>query len=47
MDQKPSIDIVFMAISALYNNPNPAEKERASQWLNDLQKSVSKMKKKE
>lgn len=41
MDQKPTLDIVFLAVSALYNNPNASEKERASQWLNDLQKSVS------
>lgn len=41
MDQKPSLDIVYMAISALYNNPDTNEKERASQWLADLQKSVS------
>lgn len=41
MEQKPSLDIVFMAVSALYNNPDASEKERASQWLNDLQKSVS------
>lgn len=41
MDQKPSLDLVFLAVSALYNNPNTAEKEKASQWLGALQKSVS------
>ncbi|XP_018572626.1 transportin-3 [Anoplophora glabripennis] len=40
MDQKPSIDLVISAVSALYNNPNRTEKERASQWLLELQKSV-------
>lgn len=41
MEQKPSLDIVYLAVSALYNNPNASEKERASQWLGELQKSVS------
>lgn len=40
MDQKPSLDLVISAVSALYNNPNIREKERASQWLLELQKSV-------
>lgn len=39
MDQKPNLDLVYLAIQALYNNNN---KERASQWLEELQKSVSK-----
>lgn len=39
MDQKPDLDLVYMAIQALYNNNN---KERASQWLEELQKSVRK-----
>lgn len=41
MDQKPGLDIVYLAVSSLYNNPNAAEKEKASQWLGQLQKSVS------
>lgn len=41
MDQKPDLDLVHAAVSALYNNPNTGEKEGASQWLGDLQKSVS------
>lgn len=41
MDQKPGLDIVYLAVSSLYNNPNAAEKEKASQWLGELQKSVS------
>lgn len=40
MEQKPTLDIVYLAISTLYSNPNASEKERASQWLADLQKSV-------
>jgi hypothetical protein len=40
MDSKPSLNLVLAAVSALYNNPNTTEKERASQWLGDLQKSV-------
>ncbi|GJQ77535.1 Trn-SR [Trypoxylus dichotomus] len=40
MEQKPSLDIVYLAISTLYSNPNASEKERASQWLADFQKSV-------
>lgn len=42
MDQKPSLDMVYLAVSALYNNPNTSEKERASQWLGELQKCVNK-----
>lgn len=41
MESKPSLDLVYAAVSALYNNPNSTEKERASQWLGELQKSVS------
>lgn len=41
MEQKPGLNIVYLAISALYSNPDASEKERASQWLADLQKSVS------
>lgn len=40
MDQPPTLDMVHMAVFALYNNPNSSEKEKASQWLGDLQKSV-------
>ncbi|XP_074038890.1 transportin 3 [Leptinotarsa decemlineata] len=40
MDQKPGLDLVISAVSALYNNPERSEKERASQWLLELQKSV-------
>lgn len=41
MEHKPTLDVVFLAVSALYNNPNTAEKERASSWLGELQKSAS------
>lgn len=37
----PTIDTIYQAISALYDNPNASEKEKASLWLGDMQKSVS------
>ncbi|XP_060531068.1 transportin-3 [Cylas formicarius] len=40
MDQKPNLDIVVLAVSTLYKNPDRKEKEKASKWLLDLQKSV-------
>lgn len=41
MEDSPSIETVYEAIYALYNqNTNPAEKQRASNWLNEMQKSV-------
>lgn len=36
------MDTIYQAISALYDNPNANEKEKASRWLGDVQKSVSK-----
>lgn len=41
MEQPPTLDMVHLAVSTLHNNPDTAEKEKASQWLEDLQKSVS------
>lgn len=41
MDSSPSLDTVYQAVYSLYNNPNPAEKEKASVWLGELQSSVS------
>lgn len=41
MDQAPPIETVYQAVNTLYNNPNTSEKEKASQWLGELQKSVS------
>lgn len=41
MDASPSLETVYQAVYTLYHNPDPAEKEKASQWLGELQKSVS------
>lgn len=35
------METVYEAIGALYDNPNANEKEKASLWLGDMQKSVS------
>lgn len=40
MEEKPGIDLVNSAVSTLYHNPDKDAKERASQWLLELQKSV-------
>ena len=40
MNELPEIEIVYEALKALYHNPDHSSKERASQWLGDLQKSV-------
>lgn len=40
MNELPAIEVVYDALNALYHNPDPASKERASQWLNELQRSV-------
>lgn len=41
MEDSPSIETVYEAIFALYNqNTNAVEKQRASNWLNEMQKSV-------
>lgn len=37
----PTMDTIYQAISALYDNPNVGEKEKASLWLGDMQTSVS------
>lgn len=39
--EEPKIEDVFQNIYDLYENPDPAAKERASKWLADFQKSVS------
>ncbi|XP_021198005.2 transportin-3 [Helicoverpa armigera] len=36
----PTMDTIYQAISALYDNPNASEKEKASLWLGDMQKSI-------
>lgn len=38
---KPSLPIVYQAVQALYHDPDPTGKERASVWLEELQRSVS------
>lgn len=41
MEEKPDLEMVVLAVSTLYTNPDRKEKERASEWLLSLQKSVS------
>lgn len=38
---KPSLTLVYQAVQALYHDPDPSGKERASVWLGELQRSVS------
>ncbi|GFW55800.1 transportin-3 [Trichonephila clavipes] len=40
MDSQPTLQIVCQAIYSLYHNPDPAEKEKASNYLGELQRSV-------
>ncbi|KAG8288190.1 hypothetical protein J6590_020954 [Homalodisca vitripennis] len=40
MESMPPLETVYQAVFALYRNPDTAEKEKASMWLNDLQRSV-------
>ena len=42
MDSAPDLDTVCRALYALYKDPDTEGKARASSWLGDLQKSVSK-----
>ncbi|RXM30474.1 Transportin-3 [Acipenser ruthenus] len=37
---KPSLELVYQAVQALYHDPDPAGKERASVWLGELQRSM-------
>lgn len=39
---KPNLPLVYQAVQALYHDPDPAGKERASVWLGELQRSVGK-----
>lgn len=41
MENPPSTEIVLQGVHALYNNPDLKEKDKASAWLAELQKSVS------
>ncbi|KAK2517234.1 Tnpo3 [Columba guinea] len=36
---KPSLQVVYQAVQALYHDPDPSGKERASCWLGELQRS--------
>jgi len=38
--EKPSVEQVQSVINTLYSNPDPHNKEKASEWLGDLQRSV-------
>uniref|UniRef100_A0A670Z8Z1 Transportin-3 n=2 Tax=Pseudonaja textilis TaxID=8673 RepID=A0A670Z8Z1_PSETE len=38
--QEPSLQMVYQAVQALYHDPDPSGKERASLWLGELQRSV-------
>ncbi|KAI5710927.1 hypothetical protein M8J75_012534 [Diaphorina citri] len=40
MESQPSLDTVYAVVHTLYLNPNKTEKEKASQWLHQLQKSI-------
>uniref|UniRef100_A0A8B9JX44 Transportin-3 n=1 Tax=Astyanax mexicanus TaxID=7994 RepID=A0A8B9JX44_ASTMX len=37
---KPSLAMVYQAVQALYHDPDPSGKERASVWLGELQRSM-------
>lgn len=37
---RPSVDQVRAIIGALYNDSDPNGKEKASEWLHELQRSV-------
>uniref|UniRef100_A0A3B4A4Z2 Uncharacterized protein n=1 Tax=Periophthalmus magnuspinnatus TaxID=409849 RepID=A0A3B4A4Z2_9GOBI len=37
---KPSLALVYQAVQALYHDPDPSGKERASVWLGELQRSM-------
>ena len=39
---KPNLALVYQAVQALYHDPDPTGKERASVWLGELQRSVGK-----
>lgn len=39
--ERPAIELVLQALDALYRNDDLVEKEKASQWLMQLQASVN------
>lgn len=41
MEAAPSVETVYQGVYTLYNNPNSTEKQKASEWLDRFQKSVS------
>ena len=41
MDSPPDLETVYQAVYSLYNNSNPSGPGKTSQWLDELQKSVS------
>ncbi|XP_055836947.1 transportin-3 [Episyrphus balteatus] len=40
MESAPSTDVVYQGIYTLFNNPNSRDKEKASKWLEEFQKSI-------
>ena len=40
MESPPSLETVYQALQALYNEPDVSGKEKASVWLGELQRSV-------
>jgi len=40
MDSAPSMDTVIQALNVLYHQPDATGKDKASAYLNDMQKSV-------
>ena len=40
MDSAPSMDTVLQALNVLYHQPEETGKEKASEFLSDMQKSV-------
>lgn len=41
MESPPDLETVYQAVYSLYNNSNPSGPGKISQWLDELQKSVS------
>lgn len=41
MEGPPTTEQILQGVHALYNSSNLDEKEKASKWLADLQRSVS------
>lgn len=41
MDQPPDLENVYSAVYTLYHSLDKSEKEKASSWLTDIQRSVT------